>query len=158
MQYSRRINFLCSNNCYTPVDTDVIRLYGYSFNTFFMKIGVMGARGSFSEMAGETYVAKHAFSDAEIEPLISAENVLSAVEDGSIDVGKSFHHCAMGVALCEYVVETMAKKGFPKEGRSSNAKIDLHQERDGIVILRVCQAWRSMRTMLIERTKAIPYR
>ncbi|MCB9814576.1 prephenate dehydratase [Candidatus Nomurabacteria bacterium] len=47
-----------------------------------MKIGVMGAKGSFSEQAGETYL-----SSGEIIPLVSAENVLSALNKGEIDRG-----------------------------------------------------------------------
>ena len=50
-----------------------------------MKIGVMGAKGSFSEQAGELYVKKENLVDAEILPLISAENVLTALNKGEID-------------------------------------------------------------------------
>lgn len=50
-----------------------------------MKIGVMGARGSFSEQAGELYIKKENHRDAEILPLISAENVLMALNKGEID-------------------------------------------------------------------------
>jgi len=56
-----------------------------------MRVGVMGARGSFSEMAGNTYIAHTQAKDvqqkADIMPLISAENVLQAVEKEEIDVG-----------------------------------------------------------------------
>jgi len=52
-----------------------------------MKIGVMGARGSFSEMAGQRYSAKHVANEGEIVPLITAEAVLSALENGEIDRG-----------------------------------------------------------------------
>jgi prephenate dehydratase len=53
-----------------------------------MKIGVMGARGSFSEEAGRTY-AKKALKGKKftIEYLVTAENVLSAVGAGTVDVG-----------------------------------------------------------------------
>lgn len=50
-----------------------------------MKIGVMGAKGSFSEQAGETYLKKEDISGGEILPLISAENVLTALNKGEID-------------------------------------------------------------------------
>jgi prephenate dehydratase len=50
-----------------------------------MKIGVMGAKGSFSEQAGELYVKKNSVENAEIIPLISAENVLTALNKGEID-------------------------------------------------------------------------
>lgn len=52
---------------------------------FFMKIGVMGARGSFSEQAGELYIKKINDIKGEVLPLISAENVLTALEKGEID-------------------------------------------------------------------------
>ncbi len=52
-----------------------------------MKIGVMGDRGSFSEMAGETYIRDQAVSEGEIVPLITAEAVLSALENGSVEKG-----------------------------------------------------------------------
>ena len=50
-----------------------------------MKIGVMGARGSFSEQAGEFYSKKENLNNVEIVPLISAENVLTALNKGEID-------------------------------------------------------------------------
>ncbi len=52
-----------------------------------MKIGVMGARGSFSEQAGERYIAEQKIIDGEIVPLVSAENVLSALENNAIECG-----------------------------------------------------------------------
>lgn len=52
-----------------------------------MKIGVMGPRGSFSEQAGELYVKKEQVNEGEILPLISAENVLTALDKGEIDRG-----------------------------------------------------------------------
>lgn len=52
-----------------------------------MKIGVMGARGSFSEQAGERYVREQNIEAGEVVPLISAENVLTALEAGEIDRG-----------------------------------------------------------------------
>lgn len=52
-----------------------------------MKIGVMGARGSFSEQAGEEYIRMRKIEGAEIVPLVTAERVLVAVEAGEIDRG-----------------------------------------------------------------------
>lgn len=52
-----------------------------------MKIGVMGARGSFSEKAGEEYVSQESLVDATIMPLVSAEAVLSALELKEVDRG-----------------------------------------------------------------------
>ncbi len=45
----------------------------------------MGAKGSFSEQAGELYCAKNSIEPCEIIPLISAENVLMALDKGEID-------------------------------------------------------------------------
>jgi prephenate dehydratase len=50
-----------------------------------MKIVVMGGRGSFSEQAGELYVKKELAGIGEVVPLISAENVLGALNKGEID-------------------------------------------------------------------------
>lgn len=52
-----------------------------------MKIGVMGDRGSFSEMAGELYIKNNDLQNAEILPLITAERVLTELEEGKIDKG-----------------------------------------------------------------------
>jgi len=52
-----------------------------------IKIGVMGAKGSFSEEAGRLYAHKTGGKKFAIEYLISAENVLSALEKGAVDVG-----------------------------------------------------------------------
>lgn len=52
-----------------------------------MRIGIMGATGSFSEQAAELYRDTHKLSDIDLAPLVSAEAVLSAVEGGSIDKG-----------------------------------------------------------------------
>ncbi len=47
----------------------------------------MGARGSFSEQAGELYQTKHQLTDVELLPLISADNVLGSLTAGTIDKG-----------------------------------------------------------------------
>jgi len=53
-----------------------------------MRIGVSGARGSFSEEAARTYARKWLKNKRfNIVYLISAENVLAAVESGIIDLG-----------------------------------------------------------------------
>lgn len=48
-----------------------------------MTIGIMGAKGSFSEEAARTYLVKEG-KTAELEYLVSAERVLTALEEGSI--------------------------------------------------------------------------
>jgi prephenate dehydratase len=52
-----------------------------------MRIGVMGARGSFSEEAGRAYTHKSNIKKFTLDYLVSAENVLSALEKGDIDIG-----------------------------------------------------------------------
>ncbi|TSC63349.1 MAG: chorismate mutase [Parcubacteria group bacterium Athens0416_74] len=52
-----------------------------------MKIGVMGAKGSFSEEAGRMYAHKAGVKKFALEYLISAENVLSHLEEGAISIG-----------------------------------------------------------------------
>ena len=47
-------------------------------------IGIMGARGSFSEEAAETYIQKTGIKNYEIKYLINAEPVLAALEAGEI--------------------------------------------------------------------------
>lgn len=52
-----------------------------------MKIGVMGAKGSFSEEAARVYAKKHAnLKKFELLYLVSAENVLSELGKGHIDL------------------------------------------------------------------------
>lgn len=50
-----------------------------------MKIGVMGAQGSFSEEAGRTYAMKEKIEKPELSYLVNAEAVLAALEAGDIE-------------------------------------------------------------------------
>ncbi len=52
-----------------------------------VKIGVMGAKGSFSEKAAEEYIKEQSISSAAIVPLVSAESVLASLATGDIDLG-----------------------------------------------------------------------
>src|SRR5690606_31328702 len=79
-----------------------------------MKIGVMGAKGSFSEKAGEKYIVEQALADAEIMPLVSAEAVLSAVENMAIDKGIFPIENSNGGIVIE-AVHAMAKHTFAME-------------------------------------------
>lgn len=79
-----------------------------------MKIGVMGAKGSFSEQAGERYVREHSNNEGEILPLISAENVLTALEAGEIDRGVFPIENSNGGIVIE-AVHAMAKHRFAIE-------------------------------------------
>jgi prephenate dehydratase len=74
-----------------------------------MKIGVMGAKGSFSEQAGESYSPT-----GEIIPLISAENVLRELNEGTIDRGIFPIENSNGGIVIE-AVHAMAKYNFSIE-------------------------------------------
>jgi len=86
------------------------------------KIGVMGARGSFSEKAGEEYIKEQGLGEAEVIPLISAEAVLTAVEDESVDVGIFPIENSNGGVVIE-AVHAMAKHRFEIERMF---EIDVH--------------------------------
>lgn len=79
-----------------------------------MKIGVMGAHGSFSEQAGELYRAKNNLTEAVIVPLVSAENVLTAVEEETVAVGVFPIENSNGGIVIE-AVHAMAKHRFSIE-------------------------------------------
>ncbi len=79
-----------------------------------MKIGIMGAQGSFSEKAGEDYIAQHYIRNAELVPLISAENVLTKLEEGKIDRGLFPIENSNGGIVIE-AVHAMAKHRFEVE-------------------------------------------
>ena len=51
------------------------------------RIGIQGAKGSFSESAALQFVESHQISHFQLDYLISSENVLSAVENKQIDIG-----------------------------------------------------------------------
>ncbi len=74
----------------------------------------MGAKGSFSEQAGEKYRDKENLKDAEIMPLISAENVLAALNKGEIDIGIFPIENSNGGIVIE-AVHAMAKYTFAIE-------------------------------------------
>lgn len=86
-----------------------------------MKIGVMGAAGSFSEQAGKKYI-QATNQTGDILPLISAEAVLTAVEDGVIDRGIFPIENSNGGIVLE-AVYAMAKHRFAIE---KMFEIDVH--------------------------------
>lgn len=71
----------------------------------------MGGKGSFSEEAGEQYIRKNNIQQAEIHPLVSAEAVLSSLEEGSIDIGIFPIENSNGGIVIE-AVHAMAKYNF----------------------------------------------
>ncbi len=82
----------------------------------------MGARGSFSEKAGEDYIAQHHITDATIVPLVSAEAVLDAVESGEVNCGVFPIENSNGGIVIE-AVHAMAKHRFRIE---QMFEIDVH--------------------------------
>jgi len=79
-----------------------------------LKIGISGAPGSFSEEAARTYAKKAGIETYELSYLISAENVLSAVENGEIDRGVFPIENSNGGIVIE-AVYAMAKHNFEIE-------------------------------------------
>lgn len=77
-----------------------------------LKIGVMGAKGSFSEEAGRTYAKKYGkIRSFEILYLITAENVLTELEKGAINIGIFPIENSNGGIVLE-AVHAMAKHNF----------------------------------------------
>lgn len=77
-----------------------------------VQIGVMGAKGSFSEEAGRVYAKKYAqVRKFEILYLVTAENVLSELEKGAIDIGIFPIENSNGGIVLE-AVHAMAKHNF----------------------------------------------
>ena len=76
-----------------------------------MKIGIMGAEGSFTEQAGELYLQKHNIENGKILPLISAENLLSNLDNNLIDKGIFPIENSNGGIVIE-AVHAMAKYKF----------------------------------------------
>ncbi len=76
-----------------------------------MKIGVMGAQGSFSEEAGRAYALKAGIKKFTLDYLVTAENVLSSLEQGKIDIGIFPIENSNGGIVLE-AVHAMAKHNF----------------------------------------------
>lgn len=87
-----------------------------------MKVGVMGAKGSFSEQAGQKYLNDIGQLNGEIVPLIDAESVLTALEKGAIDKGIFPIENSNGGIVIE-AVHAMAKHRFSIE---KMFEIDVH--------------------------------
>lgn len=88
-----------------------------------MKIGIMGAEGSFSEEAARKYIETEKVQGAEIVYLVSAERVLTALEEGSIDTGIFPIENSNGGIVIE-AVHAMAGHRFQVE---KMFEIDVHQ-------------------------------
>jgi len=90
------------------------------------KIGVMGARGSFSEQAGKTFVAQEngKYKDAEISYLLSADTVLASLERGEIDIGVvAFENLNGG-----FVIETLDALCAYSSRRVAIVEVNVHHQ------------------------------
>ena len=102
-----------------------------------MIIGISGVKGSFSEEAAREY-AKKWLNKANFEPkyLVSAENVLNAVEKGEVDLGVFPIENSNGGIVIE-AVYAMAKHQFSIE---KIFEIDIHQNllvKKGIIAKKI---------------------
>lgn len=76
-----------------------------------IRIGVAGAKGSFSEEAARDYARKARIRAFDLEYLVSVENVLSSLESGTIDLGVFPIENSTGGVVTESV-EAMARHNF----------------------------------------------
>ena len=88
-----------------------------------MKIGIMGAEGSFSEEAARTHITKEGLEGVEILFLVSAERVLTALEAGEIEQGIFPIENSNGGIVIE-AVHAMAAHRFTV---AKMFEIDVHQ-------------------------------
>jgi len=79
--------------------------------TTAMRIGISGAKGSFSEEAARAYAKKNKLKRFSLDYLISVENVLSALEQRAIGLGIFPIENSTGGVVTE-TVEGMAKHNF----------------------------------------------
>jgi prephenate dehydrogenase len=76
-----------------------------------LRIGISGAKGSFSEEAARTYAKRHRIKAFELAYLISVENVLAALSKGEVDLGIFPMQNSTGGIVTEAVVP-MSKYDF----------------------------------------------
>ncbi len=69
-----------------------------------IKIGIQGARGSFSEEAAEVFARNHGIDEYELLPLISSDGVMCHLVDGSIDFGVIAMENAQGGVVIESII------------------------------------------------------
>lgn len=82
----------------------------------------MGAKGSFSEQAGELYIENNKLSGAEVIPLVTADKVLLALKNKEINTGIFPIENSNGGIVIE-AVHAMAKFTFAIEGMF---ELDVH--------------------------------
>lgn len=109
-----------------------------------MRIAVSGAHGSFSEEAGKEYCRVHGIENYELLYLVTAENVLAAVEAGAVDRGivpienstggvviEAIHALARHVVSIEKMFEIVVKQNllvFPNTQRENIVAITSHDQ------------------------------
>jgi prephenate dehydratase len=109
-----------------------------------MRIAVSGAHGSFSEEAGKEYCRVNGIVDSEFLYLVTAENVISAVEAGAVDRGivpienstggvviEAIHALARHVVSIEKLFEIVVKQNllvFPGTKREDITAITSHDQ------------------------------
>jgi prephenate dehydratase len=87
-----------------------------------MKIGISGARGSFSEEAARQYAQKNGVVEPDLQYLVSVENVLAGLDAGTVDLGIFPIENSNGGIVIE-AVYAMAKHIFSIKGMF---EIDVH--------------------------------
>jgi len=78
----------------SKAEVEVRKLVGTSSGTSIrgseggvLRVGISGAKGSFSEEAARAYAKKNKVGKFTLKYLISVENVLAALEEGEVDIG-----------------------------------------------------------------------
>lgn len=69
-----------------------------------IRIGVQGAQGSFSEIAGQHFAKSQHIADFEIVYLISSEGVLKGVNSGDVDYGVFAMENSQGGVVIESII------------------------------------------------------
>ncbi|MFM2374871.1 MAG: hypothetical protein RLZZ234_866 [Candidatus Parcubacteria bacterium] len=109
-----------------------------------MRIAVSGAHGSFSEEAGKEYCRVNGIADAELLYLVTAENVIAAVEAGAVDRGivpienstggvviEAIHALSRHLVSIEKLFEIVVKQNllvFPGTKREAITSITSHDQ------------------------------
>ena len=114
---------------YNPYTRDLVKYFSASFQSVLknieknalldskiLEIGIMGVEGSFSNEACERWLERKGITDYKIHYLVTAENVLSALDTGQIQTG----FLAMQNAAGGVVFETI-------EGLARHSRINIQE-------------------------------
>ncbi|MFC1482059.1 prephenate dehydratase domain-containing protein [Candidatus Neomarinimicrobiota bacterium] len=69
-----------------------------------IRIGLQGAKGSFSEEAGIDFASRHGLADYAFDYLVSSEKVMEALDEGTINYGIIAMENAQGGVVIESVI------------------------------------------------------